>query len=131
MYTLYLDKVTTFNCDVQIEGTTLARATVRLMLEHQRVNLFFNGTLDAYKGTCTVKIKPLKGLLDEGDYGMMKLEIIADDTYFVPWTSDFQVRSMVNIGVKNVSTDTEDTYKPEVSVGKVKIANLMKQYGLK
>lgn len=129
MYTLYLDKVTTFNCDIQIQGSTLARATARLVVEHPKVNLLFSGTVDAYKGNCIVKIKPLKGLLDEGDFGLMKLEIIADDTYFVPWSSDFIVKSLVNVNVSNIKSKTEE-HKPEVSVGEIKIAQLRKQYGL-
>ena len=43
--------------------------------------------------TCEIPIKPLKHLLENNDKGKMILEVVADDTYFSPWESEFVVDS--------------------------------------
>jgi hypothetical protein len=50
----------------------------------------FEGTIDT-DGNCKVPIKKLRGLVSEDTKGTMKLEVIGEDTYFLPWESDFEV----------------------------------------
>ena len=42
----------------------------------------------------------MRGLLGEDDTGKMKLEVIAEDTYFLPWESDFVVDTNKKIKVE-------------------------------
>ena len=89
-YKLYTDKSETFKCKIHLEGAELNEAKSRLVIESSKFNLLFEGTIDK-DGNCKVPIKKLKNVLKENDSGTMKLEVIADDTYFEPWTSDFSV----------------------------------------
>ena len=59
----------------------------------------FEGTIDK-DGNCKVPIRKLNGLLKEDDSGTMKLEVIAEDTYFLPWESDFEVDTAKKIKVE-------------------------------
>ena len=44
-------------------------------------------------GRCQIPIKKLKGLIDESSKGNIRLEVIAEDTYFTPWKSEFEVQA--------------------------------------
>ena len=99
MYKLFTDKVEIFECDVKLDGASLTNSIARIIVESQDVNLLFNGTVSA-DGKCKIPIKKLKGLLGESTKGTIKLEIIADDTYFVPWSSDFAVQTAKKVTVE-------------------------------
>ena len=99
MYKLFTDKVEIFECDVKLDGASLTNSIARIIVESQDVNLLFNGTVSA-DGKCRIPIKKLKGLLGENSKGTIKLEIIADDTYFVPWSSGFAVQTAKKVTVE-------------------------------
>ena len=118
-YKLYTDKTETFKCKIHLEGAELSEAKSRLVVESPKFNLLFEGTIDK-DGNCEVPIKKLKNVLKENDSGTMKLEVIADDTYFEPWTSEFSV------GVsKKVKVEVKE-YKPENNKPKIKITEVSK-----
>jgi hypothetical protein len=102
MYKLFTDKAETFECNIQLEGASLRNSQARLVIETKDISLMFKGEISA-DGACKIPIKRLKGLLDESARGQMKLEVIADDTYFMPWDSDFEVATSrkVTVEVKN------------------------------
>ena len=85
----------------------------------------FEGTIDN-QGNCKVPIRKLRGLLGEDDEGTMKLEIIAEDTYFLPWESDFIVNTSKKIKVEvkgqqnQPITENKKSKKPKMVVTKVK-----------
>jgi len=124
MYKLFTDKTELFECNVKLEGASLKSSVARIIIESEDVNLLFNGTIDA-SGKCTIPIKKLKGLLGENSKGTLKLEVIAEDTYFVPWSSDFSVEAArkVTVEVKSQNADMIVESAPKVQVSNVKSAN--------
>jgi len=122
MYKLFTDKTELFECDIKLEGASLKDSQARLLIESENLNLIFKGTIDA-SGKCQIPVRKLKGLLDENISGDIKLEVIAEDTYFVPWESKFTVDTSKKITVEvksQQSTDVLMESKPKVSVSKVK-----------
>ena len=116
-YKLYTDREENFNCDISLEGARLKDSFARIILESSNVNLVFNGTIDA-GGKCEIPIKPLKHLLENNDKGKMILEVVADDTYFSPWESEFVVDSFKKLEVK--INESSIPNKPKISVSVVK-----------
>lgn len=119
-YKLYTDKQENFECKIFLEGASLQEAKSRLVVEGNNFNLLFEGNIDK-NGNCEVPISRLKGLLGENDTGKMKLEVIAEDTYFLPWESDFVVDTDKKIKVE-VSSQSDESLssKPQMVVSEVK-----------
>ncbi len=115
-YTLYTDREENFNCEIAVEGARLRDSFARIILETHDFNLAFNGTIDE-QGRCDIPIKPLKHLLENSDKGKMVLEIVADDTYFRPWESNFIVDSYKKVEVK--INEISIPSKPRISVSVV------------
>ena len=111
-YNLYTDKANKFNCNIEIEGTSLAKSKVRLVVETDEMSYMFNGFIEN-TGLCEVNIPKTKNFLPEGTNGNMRLEVIADDVYFEPWSSDFNVKTNKKVNVV-VTEQVED--KPKLSV---------------
>lgn len=103
MYPLYSDKPNLFECAIQLEGCSLNDASARLIIESEQNSLVFNGEIDN-TGACLIPVKKLKGLVSEG--GSMKLEVIADDMYFSPWESEYELlqSKQVTVEVKTPSS---------------------------
>ena len=121
MYKLYTDKTEIFECKVKIDGASLSNSKARLIIESEDLNLLFNGKIDE-QGNCRIPIKRLKGILPESMKGEIKLEVIADDTYFIPWKSEFSVDASkkVVVEVKSQDADLIIESAPKVSVTEVK-----------
>ena len=117
MYTLYTDKQELFECSISLEGASVKNSQARLIVESDNLNLLFKGTIDS-NGKCTVPIKKLKNLLEESTKGKIRLEVIADDTYFTPWESDFEVETSRKVTVEVKSQSNKDTIA-EVKTGVV------------
>ena len=111
-YNLYTDKANKFNCNIEIEGTSLSKSKVRLVIETDEMSYMFNGSIEN-TGICEVTIPKTKHFLTEGSNGNMRLEVIADDVYFEPWSSDFTVKTNNKVNVV-VAEQVED--KPKVNV---------------
>ena len=116
-YKLYTDKQENFECQIFLEGTSLSKAKARLVVESGGLNLMFNGKIDK-NGKCQVPIKKLRGLLDENDNGNIKLEVIAEDTYFQPWQSEFTVDTAKKIKVE--IKEQKKSTKPKMVVKEIK-----------
>ncbi len=121
MYKLFTDKTEIFECDISVEGASLRNSKARLIIESNDVNLLFNGELNS-SGKCQVPVKKLKGLIDESTKGSIKLEVIADDTYFVPWESDFVVEASkkVMVEVKSQKNNLITESKPKIKVSGIR-----------
>ena len=123
MYKLFTDKTELFECNIKLEGASLKNSQARLIIETEDINFLFNGSITA-DGKCSIPIKKLKGLLDENTQGNIKLEVIAEDTYFTPWESKFMVETSKKITVEvksqesSVNIITES--KPKITIDKVK-----------
>ena len=92
MYKLFTDKAEVFECDIKVEGSSLNKSDARLVIETKDYSLLFKGNISD-SGKCRIPIKKLKGLIDESSKGTIKLEVIAEDTYFTPWETNFEVQA--------------------------------------
>jgi hypothetical protein len=114
IYNLYTDKPNKFNCNIEIEGTSLSKSKVRLVIESENMTYLFNGRIEN-NGICEVNIPKTKHFLSEGSKGLMRLEVIADDVYFEPWSSEFNVKTNKKVNVV-VSEQIEEKPKLKVQV---------------
>jgi len=99
MYKLFTDKSELFECDIKLQGASLSKSKARLVVETSDYSLLFNGKISS-KGKCEIPIKKLKGLIDENSSGDIRLEIIAEDTFFTPWESKFEVETSKQVTVE-------------------------------
>ena len=113
-YNLYTDKLNKFNCTIDVEGSSLSKSKVRLVIETNEMSYMFNGSVNE-DGACEVIVPKTKNFLSEGTKGNIKLEVIADDVYFEPWTSDFNVKTTKKVNVV-VNEQVEDKPKLRVNV---------------
>lgn len=115
MFKLYTDKINTFKCKVEIEGASESTALARLIVEGESHNLMFDGKIK--DNICEVNLGKFKNFDNFKNKGSMKLEIIADDTYFVPWKSEYEVEQSKNVVVEMIEEKTPS--KPLVEVKEV------------
>ena len=106
MYKLFTDKTELFECSIKLQGASLKKSKARLVVETQDYSLLFNGTISK-GGKCEIPIKKLKGLIDEDTSGNIRLEVIAEDTFFTPWESDFEVETSKKVTVEVKSQTTK------------------------
>ena len=116
MYKLFTDKSELFECDIKLEGASLRKSSARLVVETQDYSLLFNGDINS-SGKCEIPIRKLKGLIDENTTGNIRLEVIAEDTFFTPWESDFEVDASKKV---TVEVKSQTAKKPIVET-KVKV----------
>jgi hypothetical protein len=67
-------------------------------------------------GLVKVPVKRLKGLIDENSEGTIKLEVIAEDTYFTPWESKFKVEQSRKVTVEVMSQNKKEINESQSSV---------------
>ena len=132
MYKLFTDKTELFECSISLQGASLKKSKARLVVETQDYSLLFNGTISK-GGKCEIPIKKLKGLIDEDTKGNIRLEVIAEDTFFTPWESDFEVDTSkkVTVEVKSQTTKkpiVEKQVKVEVKGDKKQVTLTEKQH---
>ena len=80
------------------------------------LNLVFNGDITS-EGNCRIEM-PKLNMLKEG--GEMKLEVIADDMYFNPWNSDFELKKSKSVTVE-VKQPTDKVIKENKATVKVNV----------
>ena len=116
-YKVYTDRDEQFVCEINLTGASLNNAKSRIIVSSDKVNLMFEGKVGT-DGKCIVPIKKLSGLLQEGTTGDIKLEVIADDTYFEPWSSNFIVEASkkITVEVKSQSEEVILESKPKMKV---------------
>ena len=120
-YKLYTDKKEVFECKLFLEGASFSDSSARIIVESDNISFLFPGEIDK-DGNCKVPIKKLRGLVNEDTKGTMKLEVIAEDTYFLPWESDFEVDTAkkIKVEVKQQSKPLVKSSKPKMVVKEVK-----------
>ena len=123
MYKLFTDKSELFECDIKLQGASLKKSKARLVVETQDYSLMFNGSISK-GGKCEIPIRKLKGLIDEDTTGNIRLEVIAEDTFFTPWESDFEVETSKKV---TVEVKTQTLKKPIIEA-KIKITNSEQQH---
>jgi hypothetical protein len=115
MFKLYTDKHNTFKCKVKVEGASESNALARLIIEGETHNLMFEGKLK--DSVCEVNIGKFKNFDNFKSRGFVKLEIIADDTYFTPWKSEYQVEQSKNVVIEVI--EEKKDLKPLVEITEV------------
>jgi hypothetical protein len=98
MYKLFTDKSELFECDIKLQGASLKKSKARLVVETSDYSLMFNGNISK---------------------GNIRLEVIAEDTFFTPWESDFEVETSKKVTVEVKS----QTIKKPIIEAKVKVTN--------
>ena len=116
MYKLFTDKSELFECNISLQGASLKKSKARLVVETSDYSLLFKGEISS-KGKCEIPIRKLKGLIDENTTGNIRLEVIAEDTFFTPWESDFEVDVSKKV---TVEVKSQQTKKPILET-KVKV----------
>ena len=97
-YKIYRDKEETFECNISVQGAKLSTSQVRLIFDHEICNVVFYGKV--YKdGKCAVPLKKMS-FYPEGSIGRVRLEVIVDDTIFVPWEETFVVEGAKKVTVQ-------------------------------
>jgi hypothetical protein len=110
-YRVFRDIDETFECNLTVEGTSLANSKVRLVLESDAWNFVFYGKVYG-DGKCVVPIK--KGIpLVEGATGKIKLEVIAEEQLFIGWEDNFKIAAS-----KKVKVDLKEQKAVKVSFNK-------------
>ena len=122
MYKLFTDKAELFECDIKIEGSSYAKSKARLVVETGDYSLMFNGKINS-QGKCEIPIRKLKGLIDETSKGNIRLEVIAEDTYFIPWKSEFEIGASKTVTVEVKSQSNKKVIKEN----KVQVSNVKRQ----
>ena len=115
MYKLFIDKTELFECSISLQGASLKKSKARLVVETPEYSLLFNGTISK-SGKCEIPIRKLKGLIDEDTSGNIRLEVIAEDTFFTPWESNFEVETSKKVTVEIKSR----TYSKPILEAKIK-----------
>ena len=128
MYKLFTDKTELFECSISLQGASLKKSKARLVVETPDYSLLFNGTISK-GGKCEIPIKKLKGLIDEDTSGNIRLEVIAEDTFFTPWESDFEVETSRKVTVEVKSQTTKKSIvEAKVTVKENNISTSEKQH---
>jgi hypothetical protein len=109
-YKLYRDREEQFECNISVTGASLATAQVRLIFDTTSINVVFYGKL--YKdGKCLVPLQKMT-MFPEGTRGQLRLEVVVDDTMFVPWES-----SCIVEGAKRVTVDVKQKKGVSINFG--------------
>lgn len=99
MYTFFTDKIEDFKCNIEVEGAKLSKTQARLALKSEELTLMYEGAVSS-DGTCTIPVKNIKNVFENGDKGEIVLEIIADGTFFSPWSDSFEVKTKKKVTVE-------------------------------
>jgi hypothetical protein len=113
MYKLLKDKNNEFQCEIKLEGASINNATARLFLEADGAEYSFKGEIDGNK--CTISMGKLKKFANLLENGKIRLEVLADDTLFVPYESDYILEQEKKVTVE-VKQQEEAPKKPMMEV---------------
>lgn len=118
-YVLYRDKNENFSCDIDIAGAKISNSEARIIIESEEWNLVFPGKIIG--GKCIIPLKKFT-LFEEGFKGKIKLEVIAEDTLFVPWEENFTVKTSKKVAVSLHEREIIENLPEEKA--KVRIQNI-------
>lgn len=113
MYKLLKDKNNEFLCEIKLEGASEHDAKVRLFLQGDGCEYAFHGVIEG--GKCIVSLGKLKKFANLLENGKIRLEVIADDTWFVPYESEYQLEQEKKVTVE-VHQPGSELKKPIVEV---------------
>ena len=88
MYNIQLDALKNFECTLKVQGTSLKKSKINLVIESEGIDIRCRGSIDDF-GRVSIPIKRMKGILEENMTGNMYIEVIADDTYHTPFKTTY------------------------------------------
>jgi hypothetical protein len=97
---LHLDEDNELTFRVSLEGTDQAELRYQFILEGDRVEYCFPGSIDK-RGEITVIVPPMKRALNEGAFSS-RLEVIVDDRIFTPLRMISQLKASVKIQAESI-----------------------------
>ena len=113
MYKLLKDKNNEFQCEIRLEGASAKSAKVRLFLEGDGCEYSFNGKIENEQ--CIIPLGKLKKFGNLLEHGKIRLEVVADDTLFIPYESDYELEAEKKVTVE-VKQQTQQPAKAMVEV---------------
>ena len=113
MYKLLKDKNNEFQCEIKLEGASAKNAKVRLFLEAEGCEYSFKGNIEGNK--CTVPMGKLKKFENLLESGKIRLEVVADDTLFVPYENTYELEQEKKVTVEVIQPQSTPK-KPVVEV---------------
>ena len=130
MYTIQLDQTKNFECNLKIQGASLKKSKINMIIEGDAFDIKLKGTIDS-DGQVTIPVKKLKGILDENVKGNMFLEVIAEDTYFTPYETEYVTEVSRKVEVTSINGKSKETLtesegikvtdsKPKVTISDIK-----------
>ncbi len=129
MYTITLDTAKNFECTLKIQGASLNKSKVNLVIESNDMDIRCRGTITE-KGKVSIPVKKLKGILEENSKGKMYLEVIAEDSYFTPYKTDYitELSKKVNLKENVKITEVNQTVTADVTTNHPEnIINILKE----
>lgn len=101
---------------VQVEGTDVSPARVRLVCEGEELSYIFNGAGTEEPGVVQFDIPNMSGKLKEGIY-QASVEVLIDNRYFAPAQFEINFKQPVKVTAESVSVPTVRKKKTsEISV---------------
>jgi hypothetical protein len=104
MYKLLKDKNNEFQCEIKLVGASEKNAKARLFLEGTGCEYSFKGTIEGTR--CRVNLGKLKTFSNLMESGKIRLEIVADDTLFVPYESTYELGESKGVTVEVIENDS-------------------------
>lgn len=129
MYIITLDTAKNFECTLKIQGASLNKSKVNLVIESNDMDIRCRGTITE-KGKVNIPVKKLKGILEENSKGKMYLEVIAEDSYFTPYKTDYitEISKKVNLKENVKITEVNQTVIADVTTNHPEnIINILKE----
>lgn len=116
MYTIQLDTVKNFECSLKIQGASLNKSKVNLVIESNDLDIRCRGSINE-NGKVSIPVRKLKGILEEEASGNMYLEVIADDTYFTPYKTIYKTEFSRKVSITEDIKITDVTFdeKPTIT----------------
>ena len=103
MYKLLKDKNNEFQCEIKLVGASEKTTKVRLFLEGTGCEYSFNGTIDGTR--CRVNLGKLKSFSNLMESGKIRLEVIADDTLFIPYESTYELEESKSVTIEMIQSE--------------------------
>jgi len=98
MYKLLKDKNNEFQCEIRLEGSSAKDAKVRLFLEGDGCEYSFNGKIENEQ--CIIPLGKLKKFGNLLEHGKIRLEVVADDTLFIPYENKYELEAEKKVTVE-------------------------------
>jgi hypothetical protein len=111
MFKIFKDKDRLFKCSVDVQGANINDCSARLIFEFNDQIIMYKGAINE-NGQCKIVIPKIKKF-EEGDSGKVTLEVIAENTLFESWKSEFEVTFDKKVNVVLENNDSSDIISEE------------------